>query len=170
MKRNYILVLLLLIPSYLFSDIRYPESLYLEHKQTGYRILLGSIPQYVEMEYGTPLERKMLFREATGAWELWELKYSDFTFMYSTYHNKIMDVTIFTNAFKTSLGIEIGDSEENVLKAYGEPSEIIYNMAKTIIYNKFIPEINSHGQCTYLMFEIGGGIVEKIDFYIDFLS
>ncbi len=170
MRRKYLFILLALIPCYLFSEIQYPESLYVEYKETKYRILLGSIYHYVEEAFGIPLEKKMLFREASDAYEIWELRYSDFNLTYSTYHNKIIDITILNDTFKTSLNIEIGDSEEDVIKVYGNPSEIIYRFEKMIIYDQYIPEINSDGQYTRIMFEISNGIVTRIIFYIDSLA
>jgi hypothetical protein len=155
------------MPYYLFSEIQYPESLYVEHTETGYRILLGSIPQNVEREYGHPLEKKMLFRVASGAWELWETRYSNFIIRYSTYYNEITEIILLNDTFKTSLGIKVGDTEENLIKTYGNPIDIIYYLEKRMIYDKYIPEINSDGEFTRIMFDTDGSVITRIRFSIE---
>jgi hypothetical protein len=175
MKNKFVLFLLLFIPSYLFSDLQYPESLYVVHKESGYRILLGStLYQNIERNFGNPTERKLISRghntasrEPNGASEIWEITYPDFILQYNIYYGEVTSITLLNDTFKTSLDINIGDREDDLLKAYGEPSEIVYLMEKSIIYNKFIPEINVNGAFIQIIFQTSLGFVDKIIFLSD---
>jgi hypothetical protein len=134
-KKNLFLILLIFIPYCLFSDIQYPESLYVKHNETEYRILLGSTPQRVIRRFGHPLEEKMIFRINSGVWEFWELRYFNFILRYNTYYNEITEIILFDDTFKTSLNIKVGDSEEDVLKVYGNPRSV-NKLGNTNIYMK----------------------------------
>jgi hypothetical protein len=54
MNCKHLVFLLLIIPVALFADILYPDSLYVIHEDTGYKILLGTSPEFIEKEFGQP--------------------------------------------------------------------------------------------------------------------
>ncbi len=161
--KKYIIVFLLIVPWTLSADIDYPESLYIVHKETGYKLLLGSAPNFVKNFFGDPIEDKVLFRLESPDYKIRECVYPDFVIRYQTFDLIIMTISVSSHAFRTSKDIEIGSSSREVTSAYGVPVDIFEREGFSLLcYEKKIDEINLDGEYTQLIFKMKDGFVSEI--------
>jgi hypothetical protein len=155
---------LLFIPFSLYADISFPESLYIIHEETGYKILLGTSPEFIEKEFGLPKEKSLKFKFTSPDYELWDMIYNGFEIRYQTYDKMISSITVKTPGFSTSKNIKVGSGLPDLIKAYGNPKRLFSNSKGELIYQytNFIKEISLEGEYTLLQFKILSNRVVEI--------
>ncbi|MCL2793514.1 MAG: hypothetical protein FWD87_10555 [Spirochaetaceae bacterium] len=165
-----LLFIVLLIPNILFadlfsypSDISFPESLFFIHRETGFRIMLGLPPEFVLTHFGKPSEKRMTHQFRSPDYQRWEIVYEDFIIDYRTYDFVITYINIITDSFYTSKGIKIGSTVNEVINAYGNPRVTVSRDGYEImLYDRFIPEINSDSEYTTIQFTIKNNVVVRV--------
>jgi hypothetical protein len=163
-----ILFLLFFPPLLSFGDIIFPDSLYVVHKETGYKIMIGTAPEFVERHFGKPQKKILRFKFQSPDYEIWDIVYDSFEIRYQTYDNIITSIKLLNNSFSTSQNVEIGYLQTNVINIYGTPTYITINDKGEAIYQyeKFINELNIDGEYTLLQFTFSGNKVTEILFDI----
>lgn len=169
MKRLKITLFFLFISSLLFGEIAFPSSVYVVDVETGFKIMLGLPPRFVERKYGIPQERKLQFIYPSGL-ELWLITYPGFQILYER-HNDVMIVSIrITNEkFTTSNGLKIGSSLTDVINIYGNPTDIRKNTQGEVVFiyiHDRFKEINEYGEFTVIQFTFLYDKVTSIMIYI----
>jgi hypothetical protein len=164
------LFLFLFIPVCLFAEIVYPESLYVIDKKFGYKLMIGTSPEFVENFFGKPKEKILRFKFISPDYEFWDIIYNDFEIRYQTYDHMITSIKINTDAFYTSKNITVGSSLSEVIQGYGDPTYINRTSEGELIYQyeQFIKEINLEGEYTVIQFRILNNKVQEI--LIDIVS
>jgi hypothetical protein len=129
------ILLFIFIPVFSFGDIIFPESLYLIHRETGYKILVGTPPEFIEKFFGPPKKKVLQFKFHSPDYEIWDMFYEAFEIRYQTYSMMVtsITITITTNAFCTSEGLTVGTPLTEVIKSYGNPMYITTNQAGELI-------------------------------------
>lgn len=167
MKRLLACIICLLTLASLSAEISFPESLYVIHKESGYKILIGSSPYFIINKFGKPKHENVLFHFESPEYEIIEYVYDDFSIRLQTYRLVIMMIVIIENSFCTSQGIEVGNTEEDVIVAYGNPNDIMYHEGyRELVFSNRFDEINHEAEYTELVFSIKNGVVRRISIVI----
>ena len=164
MNKFSFVCLILFIPFSIFSDIVFPESLYVIDTESSYKIMLGVSPEFIEKEYGEPNDKKLRYKFSSPNYEIWSMTYDGFEIWYDTYDKMITSIEILNQSFCTSKYIKIGDPLSKIIQLYGAPNYISKNIEGEEIYdyNGFFKEINLDGEYTSLQFIISDGKIIKI--------
>ena len=169
MNKQLIILFLVFIPFSLFGEITFPESMYVVDVETGFKIMLGLPPAFVEKEYGTPKEKKLQHKFSSGR-EDWIITYDDFVMRYETRNMRLTSIRITTPRFCASSGIKIGDTLSDVIRIYGHPSYTTTNTQGELIYlyEKVFKEINiiAEAEYTLMQFVFIHDKIIAISFYI----
>jgi len=166
MKRFLLIIVFVFIPFSLFGEITFPESVYLVDNETGFKIMLGQPPRFIEDEYGTPNE-KILIRKFSSGNGVWRLVYNDFEMMYETRDMLITYIRTTGSRFSTSK-VKIGDSLSDIIRLYGNPdyTTTINNGELVYSYRRIFKEINSETEITTIQFGFINNRVVTIYLYI----
>jgi len=158
--------LLILIPISLFGEIIFPESVYLVDNETGFKIMLGLPPSFIENEYGPPKEKSIVYKYPSGN-EEWRVVYTDFIIKYHTHDMKVTYIGTMSSKFSTPK-VKIGDSLSKITRLYGNPVHAhIYNNSELLyLYSKEIPEINTVSELTTIQFGFINNRIIGIYLYI----
>jgi len=170
MKKLQLVFLFVFVPIALHGEITFPDSVYVMDEETGFKIMLGLPPRYVELEYGTPKEKKLVFRYPSGI-ERWMVDYDDFEIEYETPSRMITFIKTSNSRFSTPR-VKIGDPLSNIIRIYGNPhspTRTINNGEQTYSYRKVLSEINDHEtEITTIQFGVLHDRVVTIYLYIAF--
>jgi hypothetical protein len=152
------------MPMCVFSEITYPDSLYIIDKESGYKIMLGSSPEFAEIHFGQPKAKLLKFSFTSPDYEIWDIIYDGFEIRYQTYDKMISGIKITTDVMCTSENISVGSSLSEVIQAYGNPTRTRVNKEGEIEYQyaQFIKEINLDSEYTVVIFIILNDKVKEI--------
>ncbi|MCP4176149.1 MAG: hypothetical protein GY756_00100 [bacterium] len=167
MIKKIMLVMFFVAGVSLFGDVvfTYPDYYYVEDQNTGFRLLLGGVPSYIQRFYGDFEEQELLLEATDPKYQIWREKYSDgFTIIYDTYDLIITSIKIKSESFVTSKGIRIGSLKDEVLDIYGFPTyDQTSNVNQFFYYESFFNEINLiEGEKTVITFLFNDNIVSEI--------
>lgn len=164
MKKIIVGICIMFFPILTFGDMTFPDSVSVVDVQTGFKIMLGLTPRFVEREYAPSNEKRLLRRYSSGI-EIWSVTYDDFRIIYETFDMTINTIEIKTNRFRTSNGITIGDPLVNVIKAYGNPTDIQRGAQGELFFvfrHDRFREINDYSEFTQIQFTIINNRVYRI--------
>jgi hypothetical protein len=163
MKYKYF-VLLIFVSSLTHAEIFFPDYLYVIHKETGYKILLGTSPRFIEKYFGKPNKKELKFQFVSPDYEIWDMIYDNFEIRYQTLDVMITGIKIRNDNFYTSKNIKVGSTISEVINHYGHPTYTYTNSEGVLIYlyEQYIKEINSEGLYTVIQFNIEKSTVVEI--------
>ena len=170
MKKLLLLLITFVFPVFIFCDIVYPESLYIIDLKTGYKIMLGTSPYFIEREYNEPITKKLVERYFSPDYEYWSIIYDKFELWYDTYDMIINKIKIHDQGFSTSKGVKIGDRLKDIISNYGNPTIHYINSVNCwsiYEYHIFFKEINIDGLYTVVRFSLLNDNIMEIEFSIE---
>jgi hypothetical protein len=151
------------------SEISYPEDCLLIDNIRGLNLLLGDTIGTFFENYEIQ-EKELLAQFDDPVYEFWRIQIdTDLSVNYNTYSNTVNFIITKNSNFSTSRNISVGNTNEDVISRYGQPSYSYTDELGRVmfIYASFIPEINNSSQYTSVIFIFSENRVDEIALSIE---